>query len=231
MRPRVELIYAADCPNVPAAREALLRAFGQAGVGPVWSEWDSGDPEAPHYVRDFGSPTVLVNGRDIAPFEQSDAGPCCRLYSSDSKIAGSPPVDSIAAALRGASSSIRWAAMFATLPGAGAALLPAGPLCWPLYVGIVSTLGLGFLLKEQYVFPFAVTLLLVALAPLVHAAYTRRTYPTMLVGMIGASVVLIGKFAIASSVAQFGGVALLLGALYWSIRSRRNKACPRCEST
>jgi hypothetical protein len=53
----------------------------------------------------------------------------------------------------------------------------------------------------------------------------------MLVGIIGATVVLIGKFALSSSVFQFGGVALLLGALFWNIRSGRKSSCPQCERT
>ena len=38
--PTVKLIYDDDCPNVPRARENLLRAFSQEGLAPHWQEWD-----------------------------------------------------------------------------------------------------------------------------------------------------------------------------------------------
>lgn len=37
--PTVELIYDRDCPNIPQARENLLRAFGQVHLTPRWREW------------------------------------------------------------------------------------------------------------------------------------------------------------------------------------------------
>lgn len=104
--PKVELIYDADCPNVAAAREVLLRAFAAARVAPKWIEHLAS--EAPAYARGLGSPTILVDGRDVS----GGAGPgpeaCCRLYPSpDGGLSGVPGVDVIAEAIERAARSDR----------------------------------------------------------------------------------------------------------------------------
>jgi hypothetical protein len=63
---QVELVYDPSCPNREKARLQLLRAFAQLGIVPRWREWDAGSPESPPHVRGYGSPTILVNGRDAS---------------------------------------------------------------------------------------------------------------------------------------------------------------------
>lgn len=95
----VELIYDRDCPNVSQARENLLRAFARAGQPPRWQEWDRANPRAPAHARAYGSPTVLINGKDVAGSDAADAA-CCRIYADgNGKHHGAPPVALIAAAL------------------------------------------------------------------------------------------------------------------------------------
>jgi hypothetical protein len=74
----VDLVYADDCPNVSLARANLLIAFGRAGVKPKWSEHRIGDPEAPARTRGYGSPTILVDGRDVAGLPPSGEISCRR---------------------------------------------------------------------------------------------------------------------------------------------------------
>src|SRR5689334_5974794 len=54
-----------------------------------------------------------------------------------------------------------------TIPGIGVALLPklACPFCWPLYSGIVSSVGLGFLISTKYLLTPTITCLMIALGP------------------------------------------------------------------
>lgn len=63
--PAVEFVYEKACPYITPTRKQLLKAFGVVGVLPAWSEWEVSDPNAPEYVRSYGSPTILVDGRDI----------------------------------------------------------------------------------------------------------------------------------------------------------------------
>lgn len=95
--PRIELVYFTGCPHVEAAREAIRDALAAARMTPEWYEWNRDDPATPGVLRACGSPTVLVDGHDVAPVV-SDAV-CCRLYAGRNGLANAPSVDMIRSAL------------------------------------------------------------------------------------------------------------------------------------
>src|SRR5579885_2917942 len=96
----VKLIYDSDCPAAPQARENLREAMLRAGLAPEWVEWERSSPDAPERVRAYGSPTILINGRDVAGTEASGAA-CGRIYQPQAgRFAAAPPVELISAALR-----------------------------------------------------------------------------------------------------------------------------------
>ena len=86
----VELLYDENCPNVAEARANLRRALIEVGLPPSWTERMPVAPEAPYPLRGFGSPTVLVNGRDVGGAEPADAA-CCRVYEVAGRWSGAPP--------------------------------------------------------------------------------------------------------------------------------------------
>ena len=100
--PKIELIYDPDCPNVERARERLSQAVAEHGQALAWTEWRSEDPALPNYARGHGSPTILIDQRDVAadhPHESS-----CRLYDQgDGTLDPAPPVTVILTALRATS--------------------------------------------------------------------------------------------------------------------------------
>jgi len=97
---KVELITDPDCPNVEAAREQLRQAFAAVGEVPAWDEWDRQADDAPEYARSYGSPTVLVNGRDVVGEATEADANCCRVYESENgRFQGVPAVELIVAAL------------------------------------------------------------------------------------------------------------------------------------
>ncbi|MBT3786716.1 hypothetical protein HOF92_17200, partial [bacterium] len=69
---KIELIYDSDCPNVEKARRQLKEALAQSGLEESWKEWDRSARESPEYTRRYGSPTILVEGRDVAGEEPGD---------------------------------------------------------------------------------------------------------------------------------------------------------------
>ena len=81
--PRIELVYDRTCPNVNRARENVTAALRELQAPLIWTEWDREAAETPSNRRDFGSPTVLVDGRDVGCDEttapRSDAN-SCRVY-------------------------------------------------------------------------------------------------------------------------------------------------------
>jgi hypothetical protein len=98
--PVVHLVYEPECPNVEGTRTNLLLAFAKAGITPSWSEHRIGDVDAPETVRGYGSPTILVDGRDIAGVAPGEEV-CCRIYAEPPKSSnsGTPSVELIARAL------------------------------------------------------------------------------------------------------------------------------------
>ena len=91
----VELVYAPDCPNVELARTNLRLGFGLAMMAPEWTEHRIGDLQAPARTRGYGSPTVLVDGHDVAGLAPGPEA-CCRVYDGR----GAPAPEQIAAALK-----------------------------------------------------------------------------------------------------------------------------------
>ena len=62
----------------------------------------------------------------------------------------------------------RWKRNSLLIPGIDVALLPklACPACWPAYVALLSSIGLGFLLSTAYLFPLTVVFLMFTVIPL-----------------------------------------------------------------
>lgn len=61
----VELIYDRDCPNVLDARANLVKALAASGREARWTEWDRSAPDSPPHVKGYGSPTILVDRKDV----------------------------------------------------------------------------------------------------------------------------------------------------------------------
>lgn len=83
----------------------LTRALQEADAPAVWTEWCTEDPSCPEAFRSLGSPTVLVNGKDVAPGPHPWArrpggeGPRCRVYQDGGRETGAPPMSLILAAV------------------------------------------------------------------------------------------------------------------------------------
>ena len=106
MRLHVELVYDPRCPHVEGARDTLTSALRDNGVAAVWTEWRSDEPGIPERARSLGSPTILVNGEDVAPrahpwalWDEAEEA-CCRIYQDvDGRPSGVPPMSLVTAAI------------------------------------------------------------------------------------------------------------------------------------
>ena len=239
---RVELIYDLECPNVEKARQALLQAFAEVELEPSWTEWDRKSPESPSYVRQYGSPTILVDGQDIAEAEPMDGFAGCRLYDhGPGGLKGVPPAPRIAAALANECPSAAslgrsgrgWLHALASLPGAGSALLPVGvcPACWPAYAGVLGSLGLGFTPDSTYTLPVTVTLLGLALFALAFRARRRRGFAPFVLGIASVASVLVFKFLYVIDPLVYAGLFGLLAASVWNAWPKTREGigrCPKC---
>lgn len=243
----VELIYSNDCPNIGTARRRLLQAFAACGIPPRWREWEQHDPAAPAQVRTYGSPTILVNGRDVADATPAiDGAAACRVYAGANGIVdGAPSVQRIsdALAIGSAGETARaaarrrpsWRRAAAALPAVGAAALPklTCPACWPAYAGVLTSMGFGFVNYTPYLLPLTALFLSLSLFTLGWRARRRRGYGPLALGLLASALVLIGKFGFDSDTAMYVGIATLIAASAWNAwphRRATTDSCPACES-
>jgi hypothetical protein len=103
MTKRVEVMVFDGCPHLAAAVERAREAMAQADVpADLHVVRVTSDVEAKR-LRFPGSPTVRVDGVDVEHAAQAreDYGMQCRVYAVEGRYQGVPPVEWIAAALRG----------------------------------------------------------------------------------------------------------------------------------
>jgi len=112
-----------------------------------------------------------------------------------------------------------WKQNLLAVPGVGLSLLPkiACPARWPAYAGLLSSLGLGFLIPNaKYLLPMTAAFLVLAVAMLVFRARRRHGYVPFALGILAASLILVGKFSLASNPVLYAGLGLLILASVWN---------------
>ncbi len=119
------------------------------------------------------------------------------------------------------------------LPSVGFSMLPklACPACWPAYAGLLSSVGLGFLMSTAYLLPLTAAFLFLAVAALVFRANKRRGYGPFVVGLVAGSAALLGKFAWESKLTMYSALGLLVVASLWNawpLRDSEAATCPEC---
>jgi len=123
-----------------------------------------------------------------------------------------------------------WKQSLLTVPGLGISLMPklACPLCWPAYAGLLSSVGLGFLISTKYLFPFTAAFLAIAVGALVFRAKIRRGYTPFALGTLAAAGVLVGKFYLESDLITYPAVSLLVVASVWNAWPHRAARAVTC---
>ena len=123
-----------------------------------------------------------------------------------------------------------WKQSLATIPGVGVSLLPklACPLCWPTYAGLLSSVGLGFLISARYLLPVTAAFLEVAVGALAHRANLRHGYRPFLLGLFAALGVLLGKFWWESNLVMYASLGWLVMASVWNAWPHRAAVSDCC---
>ena len=88
------MLYVAECPFHPGAVDLVRSVLAAEGLDSSVHEILVRDEEMAEALRFRGSPTIRVNGRDVAgePSEKKSFALSCRLYSGSSQV-GLPPAD------------------------------------------------------------------------------------------------------------------------------------------
>jgi hypothetical protein len=93
---KVEVLYVADCPTHPAAVRLVKCVLAAEGVEAEIHEVLVRDEAMASELRFGGSPTIRINGQDVAE-ESQDAerfALSCRLYPGSRQV-GLPPAEMI----------------------------------------------------------------------------------------------------------------------------------------
>jgi hypothetical protein len=104
------------------------------------------------------------------------------------------------------------------------------PVCWPAYAGIVSALGLGFLISAKYLFLLTAAFLSVTLATLGFRASRRNGYGPLVMGLFASAAILSGKFYLDAIQLTYAGLGLLVAASVWNSWPRRAAKAPFCSA-
>jgi hypothetical protein len=97
---KIEVLYVLDCPHYPAAMAELKNVLAVERISAPISEVLVADPRMAEALQFRGSPTIRINGRDIAgESELQHFALSCRLYPGE-KQPGVPPAETIHRAVR-----------------------------------------------------------------------------------------------------------------------------------
>jgi hypothetical protein len=96
----IRVVYFDGCPSWRTAKERLREALARMGRGDTPVALTLVETEADVRAGQFaGSPTILVDGRDLFPGAPVPDGLTCRPYSTSAGMAGSLTVDDLVGAL------------------------------------------------------------------------------------------------------------------------------------
>ena len=97
---RIEILYFDGCPNHELAGKRVRNVLNDMGVEAELVHINVKDEAAAQQARFPGSPTIRVNGEDVAPGSNGEPfGMHCRVYPTMSGFDGAPDEDAIRTAI------------------------------------------------------------------------------------------------------------------------------------
>jgi hypothetical protein len=96
---RIDVFTVSGCPHRLLAMTRLREAIDHSGIDAEVVERVIDDLGTAATVGMAGSPTILVDGRDVFGSTGSEPSISCRLYRSDTGIDGAPSVSALIDAL------------------------------------------------------------------------------------------------------------------------------------
>ncbi len=98
---RVEVLYVPNCPHHPTTVKQLRAVLSAEGLPVEIHEILVTDTKSAQELKFRGSPTVKINGRDIAgePQERESFALACRIYVGAKEL-GLPPIEMMQRAVR-----------------------------------------------------------------------------------------------------------------------------------
>ena len=101
---RIELLWWEGCPSHPEALAELRRVLVEEGLDPAAVELREIETDEQAARESFpGSPTILVDGRDVVPSKGAPASLTCLIYRlRDGRPSATPDPEDVRAAVQSA---------------------------------------------------------------------------------------------------------------------------------
>ena len=98
---QIDFIYSKACPNVEEAKSVLHEALRITDTpSSVVNEWETGRDELPAHCQGYGSPSLLVNGKEVTGVEPAEFNEGCAVYFRGEQVFGVPLVQEVTNAIR-----------------------------------------------------------------------------------------------------------------------------------
>ena len=119
------------------------------------------------------------------------------------------------------------------VPAFGFSLIPTltCPACLPALASVLGAVGLTFLAQREYLIWFNLAALGIALVLLARGERKWISWPLLIV-VLGAAAVMLGKFVWSSSAAWWTGLGIFMLGSAWSTFGRKSRSggCNECKS-
>ena len=97
----IEVLHIDECPSWSVAAERVHEALDRLGLSDANVRTRLlGTPDEAGATAFAGSPTLTLDGDDLFPSEGRTADLACRVYLTDSGLAGMPTTDQLVEAIR-----------------------------------------------------------------------------------------------------------------------------------
>lgn len=118
-----------------------------------------------------------------------------------------------------------WLRSLAMIPGALLPLLPNAtcPACVAAYAGVLSAVGLGFLLTERILAPLIVLFLAVGIASVAWSTRSHRHVGPVVATVLGSAAVIMGRVVGHVHSLLYAGVMILIAASLWNLWLKKRR--------
>ncbi len=96
---KAEVLYVPGCPNLEPARRQVERLLAELGASVPGAGIEVVDRNAASRLQFIGSPTIRIDGEDVAISDSSPAL-ACRIYVIGDELSGIPSDDVVRVAIR-----------------------------------------------------------------------------------------------------------------------------------
>ncbi len=125
--------------------------------------------------------------------------------------------------LRARRSRPAWLQTLLAIPAAVLPLLPSFscPVCVAAYAGLLSSLGLGFLLTDRVQRPLIVAFLIVSVASVGWAARQNKKVGPFVLVLLGSAAIVAGRLVWSVMPALYVGAVCLVAGTIWNLIEKR----------